>query len=133
MAGRSQRLAVLYQPRFGKEDILGRGNVTSCILYLSPFFTNVPPRIDRMAGRLPIKGLRILSLKAQPLLLASAMNRLIINFSMRAASTLNMLLVVASAGLLTSIRTFKSLAMGFTIDPECSSFPLRQGLIAEWG
>jgi hypothetical protein len=72
-----------------------------------------------MAGRLPTKELRILNLKARTLLLASAMNRLIINSSMRAASTLNTLSVVASAGLRTSIRTFKSLAMGFTIDPEC--------------
>lgn len=72
-----------------------------------------------MAGRLPIKGLQILNLKARTLLLASAMNRLIIDSSMRAASTLNTLPVVASAGLLTSIRTFKSLAMGFIINPEC--------------
>jgi hypothetical protein len=71
-----------------------------------------------MAGRLPIKGLRILNLKVRTLLLASAMNRLIISSSMRAASTLNTLSVVASAGLLTYIRTFKSLAMEFTIDPE---------------
>jgi hypothetical protein len=41
VAGRSQRLAILYQPRFGKEDILGRGSVTSRIVqYLSPFLTN---------------------------------------------------------------------------------------------
>ena len=72
-----------------------------------------------MAGRLPIKGLRTLNLKARTLLLASAMNRLIINSSIRAASSLKTLSVVASAGLLTSIRTLKSLAMEFTTDPEC--------------
>src|SRR6266852_3941483 len=42
VAGHSQRLAILYQPRVGKEDILGRGSVTSRILYLSPFSRNVP-------------------------------------------------------------------------------------------
>ena len=91
-------------------------SLVSCIFHLSH---KMFPRTDRMAGRLQIKGLRILDLKARPLLLASAMNRLIISSSMHAASSLKMLSVVVSAGLLTSIRTFKSLAMGFTIDPEC--------------
>lgn len=53
------------------------------------------------------------------LLLASVMNRLIINSSIRAASTLKTLSVVASVGLLTSIRTLKSLAMEFIMHPEC--------------
>jgi hypothetical protein len=120
VAGRFHRLAMVYQPRFGKEDKLGRGNATPCTVscILCPSH-KCSPRIDRMAGRLPIKGLRILDLKARTLSLASAMNRLIIDSSIRAASTLRTLSVVASAGLLTSIRTFKSLAMGFTTDPEC--------------
>ena len=109
---------MVYQPRFGKEDILGRGNVTSCTVSFFPSY-KCSPRIDnRMAGHLPIKGLRILDLKARPPLPASAMNRLIINSSMRVASSLKTLSVAASAGLLTSIRTLKSLAMEFTTDPE---------------
>src|ERR1700679_1191227 len=42
VAGRSQRPGLLYQPPFWKEDILGRGNVSSCVFYLSPFSTNFP-------------------------------------------------------------------------------------------